>query len=121
MDQPALAQAVEALARTAREGPARRRAAAAPLTRRERQVLALIAQGHTNRQLATSLAVSMGTVKTHVCNILARLEVTDRVQAAVWATRHGLSLAQPGGTYQGGDGQGPAHSQRERDPADDTQ
>lgn len=58
------------------------------LTPRERQVLALIAQGRSNRQIATALGLSVGTVKVHVGNILTKLQVQDRVQAAVLAVRN---------------------------------
>ncbi|MEO5678055.1 MAG: response regulator transcription factor, partial [Acidimicrobiales bacterium] len=61
------------------------------LTARERQVLALLAQGRSNRDLATELYVSEKTVKTHVSSILAKLRLTDRTQAALFAVRHGLA------------------------------
>jgi DNA-binding NarL/FixJ family response regulator len=60
------------------------------LTPRERQVLALLGRGLSNRQLADALFVSEKTVKTHVSNILAKLRLADRTQAAVFAVRHGL-------------------------------
>jgi DNA-binding NarL/FixJ family response regulator len=56
-----------------------------PLTRRELEVLELLARGHTNRQAAETLTLSAGTVKRHVENILAKLGVSDRTQAAVRA------------------------------------
>ena len=55
------------------------------LTKRERQVLALIAQGASNKEIAQELYISEGTVKNHVTNILGRLEVRDRTQAAILA------------------------------------
>jgi len=61
------------------------------LTARERQVLSLLAQGHSNRELAAELYVSEKTVKTHVSSILSKLRVTDRTQAALFAVRHGLA------------------------------
>lgn len=60
------------------------------LTPRERDVLALIAQGRSNKRIALELGISEKTVKTHVGHVLAKLDVTDRTQAAVLAVRHGL-------------------------------
>jgi two-component system, NarL family, response regulator LiaR len=60
----------------------------APLSPRERDVLALIARGHSNRQIARDLSIGEQTVKTHVRSILAKLGLQDRVQAAIFAVRH---------------------------------
>ena len=59
-----------------------------PLSPREREVLGLIACGHSNRQLARNLAIGEQTVKTHVRSILTKLSLQDRVQAAIFALRH---------------------------------
>lgn len=60
------------------------------LTPRELEVLRLLAGGRSNRQLAAELFVSEKTVKTHVSSILAKLRLSDRTQAALWAVRAGL-------------------------------
>lgn len=60
------------------------------LTERERAVLALIAQGRSNRQISDDLAISEKTVKTHVSNILTKLHLEDRTQAAIFALKEGL-------------------------------
>jgi two-component system, NarL family, response regulator LiaR len=57
------------------------------LTPRELEVLQLIAQGQDNRQIAASLVVSEKTVKTHVSNLLSKLQMADRTQAAIYAIR----------------------------------
>ena len=58
------------------------------LTAREREVLEHIAAGRSNREIARSLKLAEKTVKTHVSNILMKLGVSDRTQAALWAVRH---------------------------------
>lgn len=60
------------------------------LTERERQVLACIAQGLNNREIAAIMVVGESTVKTHVSNILDKLGLEDRTRAAIWALKHGL-------------------------------
>ena len=62
-----------------------------PLTNREMQVLRHIAMGLSNREIGKSLAISVETVKEHVQNILRKLDVNDRTQAAVWAVKRGLT------------------------------
>jgi DNA-binding NarL/FixJ family response regulator len=59
------------------------------LTLREQEVLALIAEGATDREIAAQLCLSVHTVKTHVRNILTKLHVVNRRQAAKWALRRG--------------------------------
>ena len=60
------------------------------LTSREREVLLLISEGLSNAEIAEKLIISTHTAKAHVCNILTKLSVTDRVQAAVKATKYDL-------------------------------
>jgi DNA-binding NarL/FixJ family response regulator len=61
-----------------------------PLTRREKEILRLVAEGQTNRQIAARLIVAVGTIKVHVEHILGKLGVADRTQAAVRAVELGL-------------------------------
>jgi DNA-binding NarL/FixJ family response regulator len=65
------------------------------LTAREREVLVLVAQGLSNRQIAGSLVVSERTARTHVSNILGKLGVASRTQAALLAVREGIAPAPP--------------------------
>lgn len=60
------------------------------LTERELEVLRLIARGMNNHEIAEKMVISQKTVKTHVSNILGKLGVEDRTQAAIWALKHGL-------------------------------
>jgi DNA-binding NarL/FixJ family response regulator len=68
-----------------------RPAPASRLTEREREVLVLVAEGLSNKLIARRLGISERTVKGHLTNIFETLGVTDRTQAALWATRHGLA------------------------------
>ncbi len=61
-----------------------------PLTNREMQVLRHIAMGLSNREIAKALEISIETVKEHVQNLLRKLQLGDRTQAAVWAVRNDL-------------------------------
>lgn len=77
-----------------KEAPPPSHAAAPPeegLTEREQEVLQLIADGRNNREIAEKLVISEKTVKTHVSNILSKLHLDDRTQAAIYALRHGLT------------------------------
>ncbi|BDI28619.1 DNA-binding response regulator [Capsulimonas corticalis] len=67
-----------------------------PLSTRELEVLRLLATGLNNRDIAGLLFVSEGTVKTHVEHIIGKLGVSDRVQAVVWAARHGVISLETG-------------------------
>ena len=60
------------------------------LTARERDVLARVARGYPNRQIAAELGITERTARTHVSNILAKLGLTSRTQAALLAVQHGL-------------------------------
>jgi NarL family two-component system response regulator LiaR len=66
-----------------------------PLTEREGEVLKLVAQGLPNQEIAESLVVSERTVRTHVTNILSKLHLANRTQAALYALREGLADLDP--------------------------
>ena len=63
---------------------------AATLTTREEEVLGLIGRGLSNQEIAFQLSISVKTVKTHVSNVLSKLHLMDRTQAAIYAVRQGL-------------------------------
>jgi DNA-binding NarL/FixJ family response regulator len=67
---------------------------AEPLTEREREVLRLLAQGQSNKEIARALHIAEQTVKTHVSHILNKLGVPSRTQAALYAIRVGLASPQ---------------------------
>lgn len=67
------------------DGPARE-----PLTEREREVLGLVARGHSNKEIASLLDITERTARTHVSNILGKLDLASRTQAALWAIEHRL-------------------------------
>ena len=60
------------------------------LTNRENEILLLIAQGNSNQEIADQLFITLKTVKTHVSNILAKLDVEDRTQAEIYSFKHHL-------------------------------
>ena len=65
--------------------------AVATLTEREREVLVLVAKGLSNQEIADALVISERTARTHVSNILGKLGVVSRTQAALWAIREGIA------------------------------
>jgi DNA-binding NarL/FixJ family response regulator len=88
---PEVAKKLMAVA-TAKETPPANRVASNSddgLTDREQEVIQLIADGMNNRDIAAKLVISEKTVKTHVSNILAKLNLDDRTQAAIYALRRG--------------------------------
>ena len=60
-----------------------------PLSDRETEVLRLLAQGQTNKDMAQTLILSVRTIEAHLRNIFGKLGVTSRTEAALWATKHG--------------------------------
>ncbi len=72
-------------------GPGQRDPVVEALTEREIDVLRLVAQGQSNRQIAEGLCISEATVRTHVSSILSKLHVDSRTQAALYALREGLA------------------------------
>ncbi|MEV6317106.1 helix-turn-helix transcriptional regulator [Streptomyces sp. NPDC051776] len=63
-------------------------AVSSPLTRREHEVADLVADGLSNKQIATKLIISQRTVDAHVAHILSKLDFTSRAQIAAWITAH---------------------------------
>jgi DNA-binding NarL/FixJ family response regulator len=66
-----------------------KRKAPVPLTAQERKVLKLVAEAKTNKEIAAALGISPSTVKRHLENILKKLQLKNRVEAAVFAVRMG--------------------------------
>jgi DNA-binding NarL/FixJ family response regulator len=88
-----LREAIEALARRGRielEGTGRIVETSAVFTPREAEVLALLAQGRTNKQIGAELYISEKTASVHVSNILAKLEANGRTEAVAIAAQRGL-------------------------------
>jgi DNA-binding NarL/FixJ family response regulator len=86
---PAIASKVLQRIRDAR--PAAREGPIAQLSDREMQVLKLVANGNDNGQIAAELHISPKTVKNHISNILMKLQIENRIQAAVFAVRSGIA------------------------------
>jgi DNA-binding NarL/FixJ family response regulator len=82
-DAPLDPKAARVLLASRRMGPTGR-----PLSAREEEVLRLVAAGLANKQIARKLSISERTFKAHLTNVFARLGVTDRTQAALWAKDH---------------------------------
>ena len=62
-----------------------------PLSRRETEVLALLASGQANAEIAATLGISVHTIERHVANVFAKLSVRNRAEATAWAHRRGLA------------------------------
>ena len=89
---PAIAKRLMASMRAAKtEDPA------GELTTREREILQMVAAGKSNKQIAAELVISERTARTHVSNILRKLGLSSRTQAALWAVREGLAPDSPEG------------------------
>jgi DNA-binding NarL/FixJ family response regulator len=89
--QPSVAAKVVAeFARLTRKGTQSSSSLSEPLSERELEILRLIAKGASNREIAATLFLAEGTVKNHVTNILGKLDVRDRTQAAIKAKDSGL-------------------------------
>ena len=84
------AQVARALARSVAVGDP-----SATLSAREREVLKLVARGRSNQEIADTLVISERTARTHVSHVLGKLGLESRVQAALWAIRHGLVSVSP--------------------------
>jgi DNA-binding NarL/FixJ family response regulator len=96
-DENQLRKYVESLEKSIREvnadspaDPKKKPFESGSLTARELEILRLIARGFSNKEIANILKISLDTVKTHIKNIFFKLDVTDRTQAAVWASSHNL-------------------------------
>jgi DNA-binding NarL/FixJ family response regulator len=94
MPPPIAAKVVAELARrSAAQAPApapEELRALALLTDREHEVLRLLGQGFSNREIGEALFITEGTAKNHVSSVIEKLGLRDRTQAALWAVRHGL-------------------------------
>ena len=89
LSQEEVIEALRFLTRV-RESTREARLASERLTPREREVLQALAEGSSDREIARRLHVGEGTVHSHVTNILSKLEVSSRLQALVFAVRHGV-------------------------------
>jgi DNA-binding NarL/FixJ family response regulator len=73
-------------------GEAVQEASPAALTSREQEVLKLLAQGFTNKDIAQTLFLSVRTVEAHLRNVYSKLGVSSRTEAAIWAVNHGFGV-----------------------------
>jgi NarL family two-component system response regulator LiaR len=89
--QPSLDPAVAQKVMQELRQPARQPLTDEPLTQREMEILKLVAEGLTNQEIADRLVVSERTVRAHVSNILAKLHLANRTQAALYALREGIA------------------------------
>jgi NarL family two-component system response regulator LiaR len=89
--QPSLDPAVAQKVMQELRQPARHPLTDEPLTQREMEILKLVAEGLTNQEIADRLVVSERTVRAHVSNILAKLHLANRTQAALYALREGIA------------------------------
>jgi DNA-binding NarL/FixJ family response regulator len=64
----------------------------AKLTKREREIISLVAEGLKNKEIADRLFISSATVRHHLSSIFAKLEIGDRLKLIVFAFRHGLAV-----------------------------
>ena len=90
IDRQVLRDSLKALSATTKRTSSADNLDIPSLTEQEIRILTMIAEGLTNSDIAEVLTVSPNTVKTHVRNIFAKLGVSDRTQAAIWAIRRGL-------------------------------
>jgi DNA-binding NarL/FixJ family response regulator len=92
MPPPIAAKVVNELARrSAAQAPAKAdKEIIEQLTDREREVLRLLGQGYSNKEIGEALYITEGTAKNHVSSVIEKLGLRDRTQAALWAVRHGL-------------------------------
>jgi DNA-binding NarL/FixJ family response regulator len=95
VDQQLARDVLRQLATATAATPAQSTSSADLLSAREREVLALLARGYTNREIAERLTVTSSTIKIHVEHILAKLGVSDRTQAAVRAIELGYVVMEP--------------------------
>lgn len=93
------ARLADAMRAPAGVGAAPSAAGAGKLSPREREVIALLAQSASNKEIARELNLSESTVKIHVQSILRKLDLSSRVHAAVYAVEHGLTAENPGNRY----------------------